>query len=249
MLAFAGEAAAEISQNQVRQQQEHHHQSVSQLSVTGVSLAVMSRRHALAAPPAASVAPGTAAASTFGSSHTAAAPPTSSTAQVKQKAAAMPSTAAASDLAAVLTADGWRECHVLLRQWQCTIALSAVLKGSRGSSGAAAQAAQAHQDTGGVQDKAPPAIVIRYQTAGLSEVSHATRHVRSWAPVRAAATLKVKHTVHGAPVVMHVNPVAVSIVFIVLIFPLCTLCAGISGLSSSRYCSELRRRQQQQQDG
>jgi hypothetical protein len=104
---------------------------------------------------------------------------------VKQKAAAMLSTAAASDLAAVLTADGWRECHVLLRQWQCTIALSAVLKGSRGSSGAAVQAAQAHPDTGSVQDKAPPAVVLRYQTAGLNEVRHATAgNMRSWALLR-----------------------------------------------------------------
>lgn len=79
-----------------------------------------------------------------------------------------PAAAAASDLAAVLAAEGWRDSHVLLKQWQCTIALWAAKGASRGSA-AAAEAAQ-QNEPGKEQTLEQPAVVLHYQTAGISEV-------------------------------------------------------------------------------
>lgn len=157
--AVPGEAAAERSHAQAQQQLQR--QPVSQLSVTGVSLAVMSRRHGRAAAAAAGPAP--AAAQT----QPAAPGVTSSSGSSRQDTAqASPSKAAATDLAAVLAAEGWRECHVVLRQWQCNIALCAAARAGK-SSGAAGKAAQ--QPHAG-RDQTPPAIVLHYQTAGVNEV-------------------------------------------------------------------------------
>jgi hypothetical protein len=141
-------------------------QPVTQLSVTGVSLAVMSRRHAHAAVSGAGVIPAAAAAQTPtpGVSSSSA-----SNGQADAQAAASTPSAAATDLAVALTAEGWQECHVLLRQWQCNIALCAAAKAVRGSSEAAGKAAQ-QTYPGGVHDQAPPAIILQYQTAGVSEV-------------------------------------------------------------------------------
>jgi hypothetical protein len=161
--AVAGEAAAERSQAQ----QQLQRQPVTQLSVTGVSLAVMSRRHAHAAVsdaaasiPAASAAQGPAPGVSSSSMPSG---------QANARAASSTPSAVATDLAAALAAEGWQECHVLLRQWQCTIALCAAAKAVRGGSGAAGKAAQ-QSYAGSVQDQAPPAIILQYQTAGVSEV-------------------------------------------------------------------------------
>lgn len=162
--AVTGEAAAERSQAQ----QQLQRQPVTQLSVTGVSLAVMSRRHAHAAVSDAAASIPAAAAAAQGP-----APGVSSSSmpsgQANARAASSTPSAAATDLAVALAAEGWQECHVLLRQWQCTIALCAAAKAVRGGSGAAGKAAQ-QSYAGSVQDQAPPAIILQYQTAGVSEV-------------------------------------------------------------------------------
>jgi hypothetical protein len=76
--------------------------------------------------------------------------------------------AAASDLAAVLAAAGWQKCHVLLRQWQCTVAVCAPRsKGSKDKAAAAQAAPAAHADA---EQRPAPAIVLDYQAAGVSTV-------------------------------------------------------------------------------
>jgi len=159
--AETGEAAAGQQQGRVHRQprQQQQPQQVSQLSITGVSLAVMSRRQGLAASPVAAAAQQS---------------PAVSSSEQKCEGRAGPSTAA-SDLAAVLAAEGWRECHVLLRQWQCTITLCAAQRARKGSK-AAAQAASPN-DTSSVQDQQTPAIIVQYETAGMAEVC---RRCRGW---------------------------------------------------------------------
>lgn len=166
VLLCAGEAAAERSQAQARHQHQHqqHRKPISQLTVTGVSLAVMSRRQR---EPFTAAAAGGAASPVQGA---AAAPASSSAGQGRLDPDAFIATAAASDLAAALAAEGWGESHVLLRQWQCTVALCAAVTASR-SSGAAGEAAQQTRAVSrNKPQQAPPAIVLQYQTAGMNEV-------------------------------------------------------------------------------
>jgi hypothetical protein len=130
----------------------------------------MSRRQLDAADRILPSAPEAQAAAAAAAVQGAATSASSSAWQAAQKANVQAATAS-SNLAAALAAEGWQECHVLLRQWQCTIALCAASKASKSSGGTAAQAAQQEQTAGNRQAQAPPAIVLQYQTAGINEVS------------------------------------------------------------------------------
>lgn len=151
----------------MRQQHAQHRKPISQLSVTGVSLAVMSRRQADAPEPwVAAAGPGAPTAAPPAAVQ-GAVPVAGSNAKL---GAQRPDAAAIFDLATALATEGWRECHVLLRQWQCTVALCAAERASK-SSEAAAQAAKQNRSASSRQGKLPPAIVLQYQTAGVNEVS------------------------------------------------------------------------------
>lgn len=68
--------------------------------------------------------------------------------------------------------NGWKQQHVLLRQWQCSV--SVVLSGrSGGSDGKHSVAKQTSPQAAANSqlDPAPAAVSLRYWTAGLAEVS------------------------------------------------------------------------------
>jgi hypothetical protein len=120
---------------------------VTQLSVTGVSIALMSSQPAAgmtAAATAAGLAP---------------APSTICSCRPAQSA----------DLAACLLEEGWQQAHVIVKQWQCSIDVrspssrSTVSTASPGFRQAAEQAANVGQQQ--------LAAVLRFKPAGVAEVS------------------------------------------------------------------------------
>lgn len=130
---------------------------MSQLTVAGFSLAVMSGWQ----PPAAVTATSSEMeASTARAAHT--------SQECDETTAADACAALSANLGTALAAEGWRECHVLLRQWQCTINLCTAHHSSKGKP-AAAQAAR-HGNAGSLHDHVRPALVLLYQAPGLSKV-------------------------------------------------------------------------------
>jgi hypothetical protein len=120
---------------------------VTQLSVTGVSIALMSSQPAAGVAAAATAAGPPPAPSRIGSCRP----------------------ALSADLAACLLEEGWQQAHVIVKQWKCSIDVRSpssrctVSTASPGLNQAAEQAANVGQDQ--------LAAVLRFKPAGVAEVS------------------------------------------------------------------------------
>lgn len=116
-------------------------QSITQLNVAGVSVVVVSSQND-AAPPAAD----TQAPSTSYSSDSRGWGP------------------GAAEIAACLDRNSWKQVHVLLRQWQCSVSVATSEAGNMSQ-----QAQQTPAASHGEQ-LLPAAVCIRFWTAGVAEV-------------------------------------------------------------------------------
>lgn len=206
MLLLSGDAAAELQQEQEQQwagpgrQQIGTQQLVSQLSVTGVSVAVMSRRlpqaHLDHPDPAASTITAAAAGvptagvadSRSGALGNMPAASASASAAAQAGMCQRAGAAATTDLGAALAAEGWQDKFVLLRQWQCSVGLyapggnssinSSTMSHKKAAVGRAAPAAEniaGQQQQQQPPPQAPCAIFVHYTTAGVREVRATAR--------------------------------------------------------------------------
>lgn len=121
---------------------------VTQLSITGVSIAVMSRQQV----PGSSSSAGAAA------------------------AGGSPA-AGSADLAAVLRAEGWQQAHLVLRQWQCSVTVMQRSRQQAAAAAAAGTAGGTAEQQEGAADQQqqqpgqpPPALKLTFGSSGQPQV-------------------------------------------------------------------------------